>query len=160
MQFLRSVWYSCYFLFHKIICVDTDDNLLDKYKKNETRIKNIVDKMMKKSKERYAFINQITQNFDDTEKDLRELLSDEIISVQEIHTELVRTWLEKNIKTKENNKLKSKTIYDVFIKDEINKNSGINIDMFKNILKILYQDNCIRIGKTEKSDYNIINVGF
>lgn len=160
IQFLRLVWYSCLFLFERIICSDTDDNLLEKYKKNENRIKNIIEKMMKKSKERYAIMNQMVQNFDETEKDLRELLSDEMISVQEMHTELVRTWWDKNIKIKENGILKTKAIYELFIKDENNKNSGINIDLFKNILKVLLPNDSIKTGKTIKSDYSILNVSF
>jgi hypothetical protein len=159
IQFLRSIWYSCFFLLEKIIFADTDDNLIEKYKKNDIRIKNIVDIMMKKSKERHALINQMKQNFEETDNYTREILSNEIISIQENHKEILKTWWEKNIITKENSKLKTKTIYEEFIKDENNKNSGINLELFKNLIKLLLPPNdYVRIGKTEKSDYNVLNV--
>jgi hypothetical protein len=160
-HFLRTIWYACNFIFDKILNVDTGEILLGKYKKNEIRINNIVDKMLKKSKERYATLKQLTENFDETDRDLKEILSDEIISVYEMHSDLVKKWWNNNIKFQDNGKLKSKSIYDVFISDENNKNSGISIDSFKHIVKdIVGAANIVMTGKTNKADYTILQVGF
>jgi hypothetical protein len=159
--FLRTIWYTCSFLFERILNVDTGELLLEKYKKNENRIKNIVDKMLKKSKERIATLKQLTDNFDETERDLKEILSDEIVSVYELHSEIVKNWWNNNIKFQENSKLKTKDIHEIFINNENNKNSGINIDSFKYIIKdIVKPPASIITGKTNKADYVILNVSF
>jgi len=158
--FLRTIWYACSFLFERILNVDTGELLLEKYKKNENRIKNIVDKMLKKSKERIATLKQLTDNFDETERDLKEILSDEIVSVYEVHSEIVKNWWINNIKFQENSKLKTKDIYEIFINNENNKNSGINIDSFKYIIKDIVEPANIITGKTNKADYVILNVRF
>jgi hypothetical protein len=158
--FLRTIWYACSFLFERILNVDTGELLLEKYKKNENRIKNIVDKMLKKSKERIATLKQLTDNFDETERDLKEILSDEIVSVYEVHSEIVKNWWINNIKFQENSKLKTKDIYEIFINNENNKNSGINIDSFKYIIKDIVEPANIITGKTNKADYVILNVSF
>ena len=157
-HFLRTIWYACSFIFEKILNVDTGEILLEKYKKNENRIKNIVDKMLKKSKERYATLKQLTENFDETDKDLKEILSDEIISVYESHSEIVKHWWGNNIKFLENSKLKTKNIYDTFISNENNKNSGITIELFKYIVKDIVDAANIVTGKTDKADYTILNI--
>jgi hypothetical protein len=158
--FLRTIWYACSFLFERILNVDTGELLLEKYKKNENRIKNIVDKMLKKSKERIATLKQLTDNFDETERDLKEILSDEIVSVYEVHSEIVKNWWINNIKFQENSKLKTKDIYEIFINNENNKNNGINIDSFKYIIKDIVEPANIITGKTNKADYVILNVRF
>ena len=157
-HFLRTIWYACSFIFEKILNVDTGEILLEKYKKNENRIKNIVDKMLKKSKERYATLKQLTENFDETDKDLKEILSDEIISVYESHSEIVKQWWNNNIKFQENSKLKTKNIYDTFISNENNKNSGITIELFKYIVKDIVDTANLVTGKTDKADYTILNM--
>ena len=159
-HFLRSIWYACNFLFERILNVDTGEILLEKYKKNEIRIKNIIDKMLKKSKERNATLKQLIENFEETERDLKEILSDEIVSVYEIHSEIVKKWWNNNIKFQENSKLKTKNIYEIFNNDENNKNSGINIDSFKYIIKDIVDNTNIVTGKTDKADYTILKINF
>jgi hypothetical protein len=78
-----------------------------------------------------------------------------------MHSDLVKKWWNNNIKFQDNGKLKSKSIYDVFISDENNKNSGISIDSFKHIVKdIVGAANIVMTGKTNKADYTILQVGF
>jgi len=160
---LRTIWYSCSFLFERVLTVDNGEVLLGKYKKNEMRIKNIVEKMMKKSKERLATLMQLKENFEETERDLKEILHDEIISVYDTHKEVVAEWWKKNIRYQENSNLKTKNIYTRFISEENNKQAGISIDSFKNILKgmddIISAANIVTGGRP-KSDFTILNVGF
>ena len=158
-QFMRTIWYSCHFLFEKILNMPCGEELLEKYVKNEERIRLLVDKMMKKSKERYATLKQLTENFDETDKDLREILSGEIMSVHEIHIITLKAWWNENIVTVENGSMKSKKIFDAFIRHENNKDCGINFDSFKHIVKEIVNAADIVAGKTGKSDYTILGVG-
>ena len=159
-QFMRTIWYSCHFLFEKILNMPSGEELLEKYVKNEERIRLLVDKMMKKSKERYATLKQLTENFDETDKDLREILSGEIMSVHEIHIITLKAWWNENIVALENGSMKSKKIFDAFIRHENNKDSGINFESFKHIVKEIVNAADIVAGKTGKSDYTILGVGF
>lgn len=159
-QFMRTIWYSCHFLFEKILNMPSGEELLEKYVKNEERIRLLVDKMMKKSKERYATLKQLTENFDETDKDLREILSGEIMSVHEIHIITLKAWWNENIVKVENGSMKSKKIFDAFIRHENNKDSGINFESFKHIVKEIVNMADIVAGKTGKSDYTILGVGF
>ena len=141
--------------------VDSGEELLNKYKKNEIRIKNIVEKMLKKSKERAATLIQLKDNFDETDRDLKELLNDEIISVYEEQTETVKNWWYKNIKKLENHKLKSKGVYEKFISNEDNKVLGISIDAFKMITKsFLCEIDILTKGKTDKAEYTYLHVDY
>jgi hypothetical protein len=119
--------------------------------------------MMKKSKERLATLMQLKENFEETERDLKEILHDEIISVYDTHKEVVAEWWKKNIRYQENSNLKTKNIYTRFISEENNKQAGISIDSFKNILKgmddIISAANIVTGGRP-KSDFTILNVGF
>jgi len=160
-HFLKTIWFCCSFIFDKILNVDSGEELLNKYKKNEIRIKNIVDKMLKKSKERVATLLQLKDNFEETERDLKELLNDEILSVYEEQTEIVKKWWNINIQKQENNKLKSKKIYEKFISNEDNKVLFISIDAFKIITKsFLCDDDILLNGKTDKAEYTYLNVDF
>jgi hypothetical protein len=158
-QFIRTIWYSCNFLFEKILNMPCGEELLVKYVKNEERIKLLVDKMMKKSKERYATLKQLTENFDETDKDLREILSGEIMSVHEIHIMTMKAWWNKNIIPVENGSMKSKKIFEAFMRDENNKDCGINFELCKHIIKEIVNAADIISGKTGKSDYTILGVG-
>jgi hypothetical protein len=160
-NFLKTIWFCCYFIFERILNVNTDEDLLDKYKKNETRIKNIVEKMLKKSKERFSTLCQLKDNFDETERDLKELLNDEIISIYDQHSKHVKNWWDTNIKTQENHKLKSKQIFHRFMCDDENKNTGISLDAFKCITKgFISDDNIVTTGKTDKGEYIYLNINF
>jgi len=160
-HFLKTIWFCCSFIFDKILNVDSGEELLNKYKKNEIRIKNIVDKMLKKSKERAATLLQLKDNFDETERDLKELLNDEILSVFDEQTEIVKKWWDTNIQKLENHKLKSKEIYEKFVSNENNKVHGISIDAFKIITKgFLCDEDIVTKGKTDKAEYTYVNVDF
>jgi len=158
-HFIKSVWYSCCFVFEKILNVPSGEELLEKYVKNEERIKVLVDKLMKKSKERYATMKQLTENFDETDAMLREILSGEIMSVHEIHLRTIRTWWEKNIVPVENGLIKSKKIYEAFIRDDAHQDCGINFEQFKHIIKEMVAAENIIATKTARGDYTLKGVG-
>jgi hypothetical protein len=155
---LRMAWYSCNFVYNNLLNVDNEINLISKYQKNEGRIKNILNKMLIQSKERFTLINQLTENGKITDSDIRDCLNEEIRDVRENHIELVSKWFSDNIIKKEGNKLKSSDIYKKFIIDDDNRIHGIDGDMFKQIIRSMKEidEHDIIRGKTDKAQY-IIN---
>jgi hypothetical protein len=147
-------------LFEKILNVGSEEILLEKYMKNEERIKMLVEKMMKRSKERYATLKQLTENFDETDQDLREILTGEVISVHEIYVDVVKTWWGKHIIADETASLKTKKLYEMFSKDEQSTNEcSINFDVFKQVIKdMLEPGKVVGGGKTGRGDYTIMGV--
>lgn len=164
-QFIRTIWYSCNFLFDKILNVGAEEVLLEKYMKNEERIKLLVEKMMKRSKERYATLKQLTENFDETDQDLREILTGEVISVHEMYVEVVKTWWGKHIAVDETASLKTKKLFEMFSKDEQSTNdcNSINFDVFKQVIKDMLGPEPGKVvggGKTGRGDYTIMGVKY
>ena len=159
---LRMAWYSCNFVYDHLLNIDNEINLLGKYQKNESRIKNILNRMTIQSKERFAIINQLTENFKLSEIDIRDCLNNEIRDVREQHIEIISKWFLKNIVKKEGNKIRTTDIHKKFISNDINKNHGIDADMFKQILRCIPQLNDAEIvrGKTDKAQYTILNHSF
>ena len=152
---LKMVWHtSC--IVYDLLNHDDDSLLLGKYKKNDIRIRAIIDKMMRKSRERYATLKQLKDNFDDTERDIKDILNDEILNIRASHEELIGKWWEDNMVTNENGKLKTNIIYNSFCECEFNKQQGIDIEIFKQIIKSRLNDNDIVIGKT-KAQHHILN---
>ena len=136
---------------------DEDDSvLLGKYKKNDIRVRAIMDKMMRKSKERYATLKQLKDNFDDTERDIKDILNDEILNIRISHEEVIDKWWKNTIMRVENTKIKTTILYNNFCECDENKNQGIDMDMFKQIIKNLLNENEIVVGKT-KSYHTILN---
>jgi hypothetical protein len=155
---LRMAWYSCNFVYNNLLNIDNEINLLSKYQKNEGRIKNILNKMLIQSKERFTLINQLTENGKITDSDIRDCLNEEIRDVRENHIELVSKWFSDNVIRKEGSKLKSSDIHKKFITDDDNRIHGIDGDMFKQIIRSIkdINENDIIRGKTDKAQY-IIN---
>jgi len=157
---LEMAWYACNLIFHSILNKEDDVLILEKYKKNELRIRDIANKMKRLSKERYAILKQLTHNFDDTEKDIMELLHNEIMNIRDAHMRTVETWwntnFEKNIDTtteKSTIKLKSAPIFKKFH----NENPEINEEVFKQILREILPNEDIEIPKSKNAQYTILN---
>jgi hypothetical protein len=160
-QFVRNVWYACQFLFDKFLNAPSEEAQLDKYVKNEERIRVLVGKMMKRSKERGAMLKQLTENFDETDRDLREILTGEVVSVQEMYAEVVRTWWDKHVIADTASSLKSKKVYDTFAKDDGGR--GVSFDAFKQIVRgMLPADKMVVLeskgGRPSRADWTIVGV--
>jgi len=159
-KLLEMAWYACNLIFHSILNKEDDVLILEKYKKNELRIRDIANKMKRLSKERYAILKQLTHNFDDTEKDIMELLHNEIMNIRDAHMRTVETWwntnFEKNVDTtaeKSTIKLKSAPIFKKFH----NENPEINEEVFKQILREILPNEDIEIPKSKNAQYTILN---
>jgi hypothetical protein len=154
---LRMAWYASNFVHENLLNVDSESNLLGRYQKNEIRIRGILNKMLVQSKERFATLNQLTENFKLAESDIRDCLNEEIRDVREQHIDVIDSWWNVNIVKHVGNKLKSTDIHRKFISDEENRRYGIDVDMFKHILRSIpsLQNEEILMGKTDKAQYII-----
>ena len=152
---LKIAWHTSSVIFD-LLNQDDDAVLLNKYKKNHIRIRAIMDKMMRKSKERYATLKQLKDNFDDTERDIRDVLNTEIFNIQNSHEELIEKWFKLNLMKVENTKIKTNIIYNLFCECNENKQQGISIDIFKQIIQGMLNENEIVVGKTKQS-HTILN---
>ncbi len=152
---LKMAWHTSNIVYD-LLNHDDDSLLLGKYKKNDIRIRAIIDKMMRKSRERYATLKQLKDNFDDTERDIKDLLNDEILNIRTSHEEVIDKWWKKTIIRVEGTKIKTNVIYNCFCECEFNKQQGIDIDIFKQIIKSMLNENDIVVGKT-KTQHTIIN---
>jgi hypothetical protein len=136
--------------------------MLGKYQKNEIRVKGILNKMLVQSKERFATLNQLTENFKSADADIRDCLNEEIRDVRTQHIEVIESWWNINLIKEEGHKLKSTEIHKKFISNEENRRHGIDVDMFKQILRSipsLKSDEIVR-GKTDKAMYTIVGYKF
>jgi len=159
-KLLEMAWYACNFIFHSILNKEDDVLVLEKYKKNELRIRDIANKMKRLSKERYAILKQLTLNFDDTEKDIMELLHNEIMNIRDVHLRTMETWWNTNYEKyidetleKSSLKLKSGPIFKKFNSE----NPEINEDVFKQILREIIPNEDIEIPKSKNAQYTILN---
>ena len=155
---LRMAWYASNFVHENLLNLDSDVNVLGKYQKNEIRIKGILNRMLVQSKERFATLNQLTENFKSADSDIRDCLNEEIRDVRTQHIDIIESWWNVNTIKKEGHKLKSTEIHKKFISNEENRRHGIDGDMFKQILRSIpsLQDNDIIRGKTDKAQYIIL----
>jgi hypothetical protein len=150
---LKMAWHTSSVVFD-LLTQDDDTLLLDKYKKNDKRIRAIIDKMMRKSRERYATLKQLKDNFDDTERDIKDILNDEILNIRTTHEELVCRWFESNMEKTEKGKIKTNLIYSSFC--ECDENKQVSIDIFKQIIRGMLNENEFFVGKTKQS-HTILN---
>lgn len=159
---LRMAWYASNFVHEHLLNVDSEINQLGKYQKNELRIRGILSRMLLQSKERFATLNQLTENFKLADSDIRDCLNEEIRDVRTQHIEVIENWWLLNTIKFDGNKMKTNDIHKKFISNEDNRKYGIDADMFKQILRsirILSEDEIIR-GKTDKAQYIIVGYKF
>jgi hypothetical protein len=157
-ELLRMAWYACDFVFHNIINIQTDSNILHKYEQNEIRIKKILHKLFIQSRNRFAILNQLNDNFKETESDIRDCLNEEIRNVTNENTLLVQQWWNENIISCPNSQLKSNDIYKLFIQCIEYKHCAIDNDLFKQIIRNMsIQEKDIKRGKTDKSQIIILH---
>lgn len=165
---LRSCWCSSREIFRTILNCESEVSLLDKYKKQDIRVKCIAETLLKELKESYLMVNQFRDNLERQEKNVREILSGEILSIREMHTEIVKTWWNENVcgaegaATKKTGagagavsvpaSLKTNALYEEFTKTH---DKRIDIDTFKQILKTILKEHEYSVGKTERAQYTI-----
>lgn len=159
---LRSCWCSSREIFRTILNGESEICMLDKYRKQDVHVKRVAETLLKELKESYLMVNQFRDNLERQEKNVREILSGEISSIQDMHTEIVKTWWDETVVSAAEGGVKKRTVrasiktnalYEEFSKTHEKR---IDIDTFKQILKTFLKEHEYSVGKTEKSQY-IIN---
>ena len=119
-------------------------------------MKTLLNRMMIQSKERYATLHLLNENFKSTESMIRDCLNEEIRDVRATHIALIDEWWKKNTYQSEGHKIKSTDLHAKFYQQH--KTEGIDVEMFKQTLRSipsLTEDKIIR-GKTDKAQYIIL----
>jgi hypothetical protein len=164
VKLLTTAYYQCKFLYDKIINVKDEGNLIEDYERNEKKVRTTIQKMLDNSRSRYATLENLKGHFSDIDNDLKNCLNDEFKVFEQKNLDIVQIWWSQNtIKdhTTTTSKLDTNDVYKRFILCEENKNSGIDNDMMKKILKdSLNEDEVVMGGKTSKSRLWIIGYNY
>ena len=154
-EIMRALWFSCNLIFDVAMDNETEQNEIRHLKKNEQRIKEIVDKLLKLTKERDLTLAQFKENFEMTDKCIREILNTEINNVFEEHHTVVYKWWENRIAVSEGKQLTMNKIYREFKKDEDNI---ISEDYFKTIVYGFVEEKDIIKPKTKNGKVEVLNI--
>ena len=162
LDILRTAYFTSEWVFENILNKEDDKILLNKYKKNELRIRDIVDKMTKNTRERDATIKQLKENFIEGDRFLREILNNEIMDVRSTQMEMVENWWKENIKEEKGGSLRSTLIYGRFMENNQAEAMGIHIteELFKTIILSFLDKDDIIMGKSKNTPPRIKDVGF
>lgn len=157
-KLLEMAWYACNFVFHTVLNQEEDVLILEKYKKNEVRVREVVSRMKRLSKQRYTFLHQLKENFDETEKDITEIVNNEIMSIRDEHMKTMETWWSANYErcvsvADSGPKLKSAPIFKKFHEEH----PEIGEDVFKQILREIIPQKDIELPKSKTAQYTILN---
>ena len=155
---LKTLYYNSKMIYDVVLnCIKEDSNELARYKKNEDRIRNVVENMNRLSKERYAIMKQMNENFENQDKYNRELITNEVIYIQDIRKEMVVEWWRQNMIYKMDSVSKTDKLYHLFGEMNNGAEQRISKEEFKQIvLEIVKEDNVVK-GKTAKTQYTIRN---
>jgi hypothetical protein len=157
-EILRAVWFSCSLIYDIAMNRDTESNEMDRLKKNEIRIREIAERIMKNSKERDLTMNQLKENFDTNDKMVREILNVEINQIFQEHYDMVFQWWQENLEYRSGEKMTSNKIYKEFKKTKENMEEIINEDYFKTILYSFLDEINLLKSKGKKVDF--LNYGW
>lgn len=161
LDILRTAYFSSEWIFDNILGKDDDKIMLNKYKKNELRIREIVNRMTKYTRERDATLKQLNENFIENDRLLRDILNGEIMSIREIQIDTVESWWKANIIEQDGNTLRSNVIYERFMNNNPDV-LGINMteELFKTIIISFLNKETVIIGKGKNTPHRIKNIGF
>jgi hypothetical protein len=157
-EILRAVWFSCSLIYDIAMNRDSETIEIEQMKKNEIRIKEIVEKIIKNSKERDLTMNQLKENFEFNDKMVREILNTEINEIFQEHYDMVFQWWNKQLEYRAGEKMTGNKIYKEFKKSKENVEEIISEDYFKTILYSFVDEKNISKGKGKKSEF--LNYGW
>lgn len=160
---LKMVWKaSC--ILYSILDTNCETGELTRLKEYEIRVKQIYERLNNLSKQRHSILlqsienmNQLKNNFVETDKTDIELVNRHILDINELHTETIKEWWEKHIVIMEGSKLKTDQLYSKFIENE--ENRRIDKEVFRDILCTFVKEEEIQKGKLAKTQYTLVNYG-
>lgn len=153
-QLLEEVFYSCQFIYNTLIDVESTNQVLEKYKRYEKRVNDLAVRLIKQNKQINATINQLRNDLSENERLVNDIIHNDILNMRNDHTTTVDEWFQNVTETCEGSRIKSNTLYDLFIK--MTDVTDISNDMFKQILKSVVPSEQLQLPKVEKSQYVIV----
>jgi hypothetical protein len=159
-KLLISAYFQCKYVYDNLLNLQSDENTIEKYERNESRTKLILKKILDGSKERFAIINSLKDQFCNIDSGLRDILNQDTKHVEENNTLIFTRWWNNNTVKVMNHKLRTNDIYKKFILGERNKNHGIDNDMMKQIIKGIIDEKDILYGLTAKAQFTIIGYNY
>lgn len=154
-ELLRSVWFSSRAIQQMIITNAGEEGAIHIMREKEQKAKEILGRLIKANKERDTLMRQLAHNFETTDAQIRELLSEETNKIEGEYTEFVEWWKRHMVETP-GAKIKSTEIWTAY-KREMGENLGnMDSDIFRDVLcSFLSSDKVVR-GKTKKSAIEIL----
>lgn len=163
-EIMRALWFSCNLIFDVAMDNETEQNEIRNLKKNEQRVKDIAEKMLKLTKERDLTLLQFKENFEMSDKYIREILNTEINNVFEEHYNVVHQWWEGHIqqitKQPHGNPLTINKIYKEFKKSIVDTTVPLDIseDYFKTIVYGFVDEKYIIRSKSKNGKVEVLNI--
>jgi len=158
---LKMVWKASCILYN-ILDTNCETGELSRLKKYELRVKQIYEKLNNLSKQRHSIlmqslenVNQLKNNFIETDKIDIELVRQDILSIHELHTDTIREWWSSKVMEKVGHKVKTDNLYALFVEEEDHR--CIDKEVFREILCTFVKEDEITRGKQSKTQYTFTN---
>ena len=153
-KMLEDIYYMSNFLYHEMLNVESNTEVLKNYQRYEKRIKENMIQLHKVSKKTIASMNQLRDDVLDTEKFIVNMINEDMMNVRNEHSTLVQEWWGEHVVAHSGAKIKSSALYEHFT--GIHATTSIKSDMFKSVLKAMLQEDQLHFPKTEKSPWTIL----
>ena len=160
---LKTVWYISTVLYDNLMNINDKTELLEltTYKKNEIRVKELVEFIQNILREHVIALDKCKEHIATAKQKLKEIINEELKNIVMDDTAIIKEWLEKNIEYYEGSqKIQSLALYKYFImsKKEEGLEKRITHDKFKIVITtndLIKRENIIQ--KTAKSQLEIVN---
>ena len=159
-ELLTMAWYMSSIIYKHVLAVESEANVLMKYKKYEIKVKKTMDTMIKLSKEREEMIERLSDNCAESERFMTSCRNVVAVDIKFVHTEAVEKWFRAATEKCGEKELKTDGLYKKFMETDANKEHGIIKDRFKDILKEILQPEEVTVGKLKKTQYTIKGVQY
>ena len=134
LELLRSIYYTCQTI-HKITTVDAKEiTELHTLKENESRVREISQKIIQNSLERDEMLNMIKTNFQKNDEMIRQILNKETNALVDKRFARIIDWWNFHIVNEEGSSMRSSNIWTMFKRDNPDLVGEIQANDFKDVI--------------------------
>lgn len=134
IELLRSIYYTCQTI-HKITTVDAKEiTELHTLKENESRVREISQKIIQNSLERDEMLNMIKTNFQKNDEMIRQILNKETNALVDKRFARIIDWWNFHIVNEEGSSMRSSNIWTMFKRDNPDLVGEIQANDFKDVI--------------------------
>ena len=134
LELLRSIYYTCQTI-HKITNVDAKEiTELHTLKENESRVRDISQKIIQNSLERDEMLNMIKTNFQKNDEMIRQILNKETNALVDKRFARIIDWWNFHIVNEEGPTMRSSNIWTMFKRDNPDLVGEIQANDFKDVI--------------------------